>query len=199
MSDLEQSVGEMVSRALNGDQAAIDTLYRIYQQRLVGVAHRKLGNTLHGLMESVDLVQSVWSDILKDLDQFEDQGPDSFFRWLHACLIRKIHSKRRYHQAQKREAKRTSAWPEAGLAGPRGASDPTPSQNVSGLESTTSLQQALDRFPDLQRQVLILRMRDSLSFGEIGERVGRSEEATKKIYSRSLAKLIELLPSDLQP
>lgn len=199
MSDLEQSVGEMVSRALNGDQNAIDTLYRVYQRRLVGVAHRKLGNTLHGLMESVDLVQSVWSDILEDLDQFEDQGPDSFFRWLHACLIRKIQSKRRFHGAQKRAAKRTSAWPDAGLAGPKGSTDPTPSQNVSDQESVASLQQALDRFPEVQRQVLTLRMRNSLSFREIAEQVGRSEDATKKIYSRSLSKLIEMLPSDLQP
>ena len=197
--DREHDAGELVLQAMDGDPDAVEALYRLYEHRMIGIVHRKLGNTLHGLMESVDLVQSAWKDALDHLDDFEYQGPDSFFLWLRSCLMNKIHSKRRYFTAAKRDPKKELPIQRdeilsAGI--PHGDSDPTPSQIVMREEETDRLMRILERFPELQRRVLILRMRDELSYEEIGRRIGKSAEAAGKIYNRSLKRLLEQLPED---
>ena len=173
--------------------AGIFTLYGLYNNRLTNIAHHRLGHTLHGLMESVDLVQSVWSDVLSALHQFEDRGPDSFFHWLHTCLLHKISAKRRFHSAEKRRAKRSHALPEGDLL-PE-THDKTPSQQAEMSDEVVHLMEVLARFPETQRDVLLLRMRDGLTHEEIASHVGKSVEAVKKIYQRSLEKLIPLVKS----
>lgn len=191
--DLERRVEALIERAGEGDQEAIGELYRLYEKRLVGVAHARLGRTLHSLTESADLVQSVWTDLLDDLDEFEYRGPDSFFAWLRTCLLRKIDSKRRHFGTQKRDSKRVGNLADAAaLAGKD--SDPTPSRVVMEGEERELLMGVLDRFPAPQREVLVLRLRDELSFAEIGARLGRSPDAVKKTYQRGLERLIDLLP-----
>jgi RNA polymerase sigma-70 factor (ECF subfamily) len=145
------------------------------------------------LMESMDLVQSVWTDILDDLSRFEDRGPDSFFRWLHTCLLHKIDQKRRHHGAHKRDAHRTTPLSQGAETGHRAPRDPTPSEVVMGGEEAERVLRELSRFPEEQRLVLLLRMRDELGYEEIAARVGKSVEAVKKIYSRGLKRLIERL------
>ena len=201
MGEIEANVGNLVARTLSGDEEAFTALYRLYERRMVAVAHRRLGHTLHGLMESVDLVQSVWTDALASLDRFEDRGPDSFFAWLDACLVHKIETKRRYHVAQKRNAKRLGPLPGDDVLAPREArsnSDPTPSQDAVRDEDVGRLFDALKRFAPEQREILLLRMADGLSYEEIGERVGKSTEAVKKAYNRGLRRLIEMLPAEWQ-
>ncbi len=186
--ELRLRTGELVEKALQGDAEAIAFLYQLYETRLSAAAHRRLGRTLHGLMDSRDLVQSLWGDILDRLDHFEDRGPDSFFRWLHTCLIHKIHAKRRYHVAQRRDAHRLAAVPELdGLS--RGSCDPTPSQQAMGDESAERLELGLQRLPPDQRQVLVLKLGEGLTHEQIARRVGKSTEAVKKSYSRGLRRL----------
>ena len=113
--------------------------------------------------------------------------------------MNKIHSKRRYFTAAKRDPKKELPIQRdeilsAGI--PHGDSDPTPSQIVMREEETDRLMRILERFPELQRRVLILRMRDELSYEEIGRRIGKSAEAAGKIYNRSLKRLLEQLPED---
>ncbi len=196
--DVRDRTGELVERALGGDPEAITNLYDLYRGRMIAVVHHQLGHTLHGLMESADLVQSVWTDVLKDMEQFEYRGPDSFFRWLHTCLIHKIQAKGRYHKAGKRDAKKARPIREEGSrregADPPTSPDPTPSEAAIVQEEQSKLMALLDRFPSEQRRVLILRMKDELSYGEISERIGKSISAVKKIYSRGLDRLFELLP-----
>ena len=56
------------------------------------------------------------------------------------------------------------------------------------------LSRLLSRFEETQRTVLILRMRDDMSYDEIAKTIGKSTEATKKIFHRGFQRLIEQLP-----
>jgi RNA polymerase sigma-70 factor (ECF subfamily) len=187
----DEAIGALVEQALGGDQDAVAALYRLYEKRMINAVHLRLGHTLHGLMESVDLVQSVWKDALCNLDRFEYRGPDSFYRWMHSCLINKINMKRRYHGASKRDAKRGGVLNDA-----QAAPDPTPSAVVMGNEDQDRLVEIMNGFPELQRRVLILRMRDEMDYPDIAEAVGKSVDATRKIYQRGLRKLIDQLPRE---
>jgi len=191
----DQQLEELIERAGKGDPKAIGILYELYQARLVGLARARLGNTLHGLTESIDLVQSVWKDLLNDLGGFEYRGPDSFYAWLRTRLERKIGSKRRHHAAAKRDSKRLQLLDlEAGI--PARNPEATPTDAAVEDEEVRLLMGLLDRFPEPQREAMILRMRDGLSFSEIGRRIDRSPDAAKKLYERGIEKLIDLLPED---
>jgi RNA polymerase sigma factor (sigma-70 family) len=189
--DLDDKVEEWIERAAAGDPEATGELFRLYEKRLISVAHSRLGNTLHSLTESVDLVQSVWTDLLGDLEDFEYRGPGSFYGWLRTCLVRKIDQKRRHHGTLKRDSKRARSIEEGVVRG----SDPTPSEVVMEGEEVAQLMGLLERFPDPQRRVLVLRLRDEMGFAGIGVEVGRSEGAVKKMYQRGIERLIELLPN----
>lgn len=179
---------------MQGDEEAIASLYALYRQSMIALIHRRLGHTLHGLMESVDLVQSVWKDVLDDLPRFEDRGPDSLKRWLHTCLLHKIYAKKRFHDAGKRDAGRVSPLPpsDLGLA----STDPTPSQDASAHEDLERVLTALRRLPPEQHEIMLLRMRDELTHEQVGQRVGKSTEAVKKMYRRGLERLIDMLPAE---
>jgi len=197
--DLNDQTGSLVEKAIDGDQEAIATLYKLYETKMITLVHYKLGHTLHGLMESVDLVQSLWKDVLDDIQDFEYRGPDSFFSWLRACLVNKIHTKRRYHVAEKRDQKKVKGLQDGEV--PAGkvlhvSPDPTPSQAVSSSEEMDRLLEVLEEFPSLQKRVLILRLTNELGYEEIGKKIGKSTEATKKLYQRGLKKLITLLPEE---
>ncbi|MHC4942027.1 MAG: RNA polymerase sigma factor [Planctomycetota bacterium] len=195
--NLEDRVGELVEQALSGDQEAVARLYRLYESKMIRAAHFKLGHTLHGLMESMDLVQSVWKDALDNLQQFEYRGPDSFYKWLHSCLINKIQSKRRYHGAEKRDAKKVNRLhTEAGITSPtpEASGDPTPSRVAMGHEEMQEVFRILETFTEDQRKVMILRMKDELGYVEIASRIDKSVEATKKLFHRGMKKLLEQLP-----
>jgi RNA polymerase sigma-70 factor (ECF subfamily) len=60
-----------------------------------------------------------------------------------------------------------------------------PSLSVSQNESGLDFQEALNRLPELARQVLLLRYREDLSVGEIAKVLGRSYKATESLLSRS--------------
>lgn len=199
MDDPEAITKELISRAMEGDKQAIAHLYQRYEKEMIGMVHARLGHTLHGLMESVDLVQSVWKDLLDEIQEFDYRGPDSFSRWLRTCLINKIQGKRRYHVAKKRDAKKLNRMPHDDLLAadaPHAATDPTPSRVAMNREELDQLQELVNRFPNPQRRILILRMRDEMGFDEIAKKTGKSADAAKKMFQRSLQKLIEMLPED---
>ncbi len=195
--ELERRTEELVARAIEGDREAISALYQIYEAGMIATAHQGRGRTLHRLMESVDLVQSTWTDILDDLVRFRPRGPGSFEAWLQTCLRNKIRSKGRYHGAARRDAHQLRSLegdtPEEEVPPPLPASDPTPSRIVIGREEVDRLMHVLRDFPEEQRTVLILRMRDGETYASIAERIGRSIEATKKLHGRGLRKLAEAL------
>jgi RNA polymerase sigma factor (sigma-70 family) len=63
--------------------------------------------------------------------------------------------------------------------------------NLVRAERTVAVQTAVARLPDDIRQVLVLRLEHKLGFREIGDRLGRTEEAVRKTFTRALDRLRE--------
>jgi RNA polymerase sigma-70 factor, ECF subfamily len=70
-----------------------------------------------------------------------------------------------------------------------GAADPEAS--AIERERLASVAAAVDRLPDVQREALALRYAAGLTAREIGDVLGKSEQATQKLISRALATLRE--------
>ncbi|MBD3335680.1 MAG: sigma-70 family RNA polymerase sigma factor [Candidatus Eisenbacteria bacterium] len=179
----------LVRRIQDGDADAWDSLYLRYRDRLLLSIRCRLGPHLRSRLESEDILHSVFKDVLNDLDRFEPRGPSSLNHYLHTCVLNKIRTKADYYTAQKRAG-------EVPLSDSLCARIPNPSA-VSPRYSDASrferLEWALNRLPESMREVVILRRVEELSNQETAQLLGKTPEATSKMYNRTLAKLGILL------
>src|SRR5262249_33387756 len=66
------------------------------------------------------------------------------------------------------------------------AKQDSPSQQVARREEGVQLANALDLLPEDYREVLLLRHLEGLTFPQVGERMGRTLDAVKKLWTRAL-------------
>lgn len=194
---LDSKTRDLVSLARVGDKDSMAALYRIYAARLQGAVKKRLGPKLRKKMESVDLVQSVWKDVLDDMQGFEYRGADSFYHWLLTRLTHKIQDKGRYFAAEMRDPDKEGRLvrddTESPGISPPPSPDPTPSKVAMAGEDLGRFMGLLDRLPESQRQAIVLRMRDELTFEKIGEIMNKSADAVRKLYSRGMIRMGELI------
>ncbi|MHC4945327.1 MAG: RNA polymerase sigma factor [Planctomycetota bacterium] len=190
-------IEEWVNRALKGDSEAVANLYHLYESKLRTAIREKLGRKLRGQMDSADLIQSVWGDVLRDIGDFEYQGPESFFQWILVRLVHKIQDKGKHYSRKKRDVKKVKPiktdFEFSGNEPLPPSPKRSPSQSAISKERLEKLTGILKLFPEHQQQVLILKIRDELEYEEIGKIIGKSADATRMIYSRSLKKLVEYM------
>lgn len=146
-----------------------------------------------------DLVQSVCREVLEQADGFDFRGDAQFRSWLYTMALRKLVDRDRYYAAQRRDHAR-----ERSLDGEREARGDaafaeacrtvaSPSSHAVSLENLDLIERAFDGLKDEHKDVIILHRLGGLSHREIGEQLGRSEEASKILLRRALARLTRLI------
>ena len=95
---------QLLSRARDGDQAALDELVREYESELTRVVKARLGNALRPYFDSVDLVQSVHKTVLLGIqdDKLKIQSPEHLVRLAAMIVRRKIARYWKRHRRQLR-------------------------------------------------------------------------------------------------
>jgi len=174
---------ELLRRAKDGEPGAWDALYLRYRDRLLLYTRCRLGPGLRTRLQTEDILQSVFKDVVSDLDRFDPKDREALDRYLHVCVLNKIRTKCEYFGAQKR-------------AGDVPLTD-TVIEGVSGenelgywdAELYEKLERAIDRLPEAMREVLFLRTFENRSNQEAAHTLNKSPEAVSKIYNRALAKL----------
>jgi len=73
------------------------------------------------------------------------------------------------------------------------ASIASPSQVAMSNEAANRMESAFDQLDDAQREVILLARIARLSHAEIAQSMGRTEQATRSLLSRALARLAGLL------
>jgi RNA polymerase sigma-70 factor (ECF subfamily) len=71
--------------------------------------------------------------------------------------------------------------------------DETPSQEAARRERAVALANALERLPEHYREIILLHEFQDLSFPEVGQRMGRSLDSVKNLWTRALTQLRRLL------
>ncbi len=184
----EDSV-ELVRRIQTGDPAAWDRLYLRFRDRLLLSIRCRLGSALRARLESEDILQSMFRDALSDLHRFEPRSPAAVSHYLHVCVLNKIRSKAEHYGAQKRsgEVPLSDAMLESLPA--RDAHEP-----VYGDPATFErLERALARLPQETREVMLLRLLEEVPNHDVARAIGKSPEATSKLYQRGLARMAVLM------
>ncbi len=176
---------ELVARLQRGDRDAWSELYGRYHDQLLLTIRLQLGRGLRSHLQSEDILQSVALEAFLELGAFEYRGAQSLDRFLRQLVLNKIRDRADTFGAQKRAG--TVPLDER-MAAALAAPESGPPRYVDS-ERYERLESALNALPADLREVLVMRKFDGLSSQEIAERLGKSDEAVRKTYSRALARL----------
>ena len=187
-----------ITAAHEGSSEALGSLFTACRDYLLVVANRELHADIRVKVAASDLVQETLLAAQREFGRFEGRDKAELVEWLRRILLRRLSiANRRYRKTLKREVARevpldglsSVIGPGIGLAAGRTNS---PSQIAAAREDREAIDRALAMLPLDYRQALVLRFREHRSFAEIGQELGRSEEAARKLWLRALGRLKQI-------
>ena len=153
----------LVERLREGDSAAGQTLVKRHLQPLMRYLHRLSGGNDH-LAE--ELHQQTWVSVMDHLDRFDKSSAAGGFKaWLFRIATNKANDHWR-SSGRDKAAKQTLRLAQADEHAPDA------SHRIEGSEQAAKLREAIDRLPENQRRVLMLRYYSNLKFVEIAQLLG---------------------------
>jgi RNA polymerase sigma-70 factor (ECF subfamily) len=183
----------LIAAARNGSPGAVGKLLASCRDYLLLVANHELGRDLQGKIGASDLVQETFVEAQRCFVQFQGASQSELLGWLRQILMRQVLGVRRYYGTVKRDislersCSSDSAIQQAVESLP--CVEQPPEHGISAAEDATVLCRALDSLPDDYRQVIALRYWENLDFDEIGQRMGRSAAAARKLWLRAVERL----------
>jgi len=181
---------KLARRAQQGDRQALEALYERYKERLLGYLHKMLGDR----PAAEDVFHDVWIKVMNSLPNYRPtQG--SFRPWLfrvaaNASVDRLRRNKRR-------------AGPNLDAPAGDGSSErvidqvadeaPTPESATIGIEIAQDLDRQLALLPERQRNAVLLRHQQGMSYREISATLRVPEGTAKTLVHRGVQALRERL------
>jgi RNA polymerase sigma-70 factor (ECF subfamily) len=187
---MTEAVSELLFEGLSrGDATAVERVVAAYGPYLRMIVRRHLAGRLRSKLDSADVVQSVWLQLLRACDagawQVKD---DAALRALLATVARRrLVSRFRHHRAALEHESPGPPDGDVPLASPQ----PRPSEIAQANELWERL---LSLCPPAHREVLRLR-RQGLPLDEIAARTGLHEGSVRRVL-RQLARQLALGADD---
>ena len=185
MSPEESS--RLFAEARPGSREALSVVFERYGGRLHALIRLRLGPNLRRRLESRDIVQATLLKAFQGIDRFDGSGSRSLMAWLGTIAQCEICDQADFYRRKKRDAALDTTLDDD--------LDPIAEQvrsEVSRLQLKADgerLERALDELREAQREMILLRDFEELTFPEIGERLGKSAGACRKLYVRTLTEL----------
>ena len=174
----------LFEEAQSGGPEALDALYRRCAAKLLPLIRLRMGRTLRAEMESRDILQSVMLKSFRKLPQVHEGA--ALMGWLSRIAENEIRDRVDYLHRQQRDAARNVPIDDA-------AEVPAPLRRALSLvimgEEAERLEQALEALPADQREVIVLRKLEEMTFPEIAARLGKSDDACRMMFARAMAAL----------
>jgi RNA polymerase sigma-70 factor, ECF subfamily len=185
---------DLLSDAHAGSATALGELVDGYRSYLLSVANHELPVALRAKVSASDIVQETVLHACRDFPHFVGQTRNELAGWLRQILRNNLIDAHRAYQASlKRQVARESPLDRASSdhhgPPPLVSRESSPSTCASAHEQAGRLEQALARLSDPHRTVVLLRSRDGLSFPAIAQHLGRSPEASRKLWVTAIEHL----------
>jgi RNA polymerase sigma-70 factor (ECF subfamily) len=196
MNGTGADIRRLMELAQAGDSAALGHLLQLYRNYLGLLARLHIDRRLQGKVDASDLVQETFLKAHRHFGQFHGQSEEELVSWLRQILTNSLANLVRHYLGRQRrdvrlerqlaaEIDRSSRLLDGGLIAP-GSS---PSRQASHREQAVLLADALKDLPADYREVLILRHLEGLTFPQVAQRLGRTEDSVQKLWVRALARL----------
>jgi RNA polymerase sigma-70 factor (ECF subfamily) len=182
------STVELLDRARQGDQAALDRLFARHAAPLRRWASGRLPRWARDLTDTDDLVQEALLQTFRRIDQFEPRGTGALFGYLRQIVLNRIRD----------ELRRKERWPAPkGLDGSEVNEAMSPLEHAIGREMTERYEQALARLSAQDQELIIARVEMNCSYEELAESLGKpTADAARKAARRALVRLAEEIARD---
>lgn len=173
MAEIDEA--SLVRRAKEGDTRAFDELVGLYGRTVYNLALRMVGNR----EDARDLTQSTFLKAWRGLGSFETSR--RFFSWLYRIALNESLSFLRNRRG--------------GEALDERAEDPapTPEDDLRASERCDTVQAALMRLSEGERQILVLHYYGQLSYAELSELLDVHEKTVKSRLFTARRALGEIL------
>lgn len=186
---------QLLHLAREGEISALGRLLELYRSYLALFSRLQIDRRLQGKADASDLVQETFLQAQRSFAQFHGSTEAELLQWLRRILVSRLAKLvRRFYGTQRRDVRlerrldeeldRSSQMVQSLLL-----AQSSPSQKAARREQAVLLADALAELPADYREVIILRNLEELSFPQVAQRMGRSEDAVKKTWARALAAL----------
>ena len=184
----------LLEKLAKGESAAAERVFRDFEPFLRAMVRRRLTPPLRVKFDSMDVVQSVWTDILEELREGQREFKDQAH--LRAFLARVtyhhfVNQCRRHGTALKHEQPLLSDDPGKVPA----SRQPRPSEVAQAGELWDTL---MELCPPAHRQILELK-RQGFPLEEIARRVGLHEGSVRRIIYELARRLASDKPTSPPP
>jgi len=162
-----------IRHALAGDEAALARIYDAYARPIYRYHYSRVGNA----PDAEDLTSQTFMAVLEALPRYQHRG--RFTAWIFQIARNKVMDHFRRNPGMKDVTEEAVA-------------DPLQSEALEAIyqrESKTHLKALLHLLEDDERELIRLRFTAELSFVQIGQLLGRSEDAVRKSIRRILDRL----------
>jgi RNA polymerase sigma-70 factor (ECF subfamily) len=172
----EDSLDHWIARLNEGDAQAVEHVLLAYEPYLRLAVRRRLGQRLRAKVDSTDIVQSVFANVLHGFRNggWRFAGPPHLLAFLRRIAWRRLANR---YQEHREDLNRTQSLFETAARDLLHADSPRPSEVAQGREFWERVLQAC---PPAHREVVRLRAK-GFRIGEIAARTGLHEGSVRRI------------------
>jgi RNA polymerase sigma-70 factor, ECF subfamily len=189
---------QLLDRVAQGESSAAATLLDHHRQRLRRMVHLRIDPRLAARLDPSDVVQEALGEAHRRLKEYATHRPIPFYPWLRRIAWDRLLQMRRHHlNAKRRSVMREDVLPLSGkseiLLAERLAAASSPSEQLVRREMCQRVRRAIAELPDNDREVIVLKHLEELSFQEAAAVLEIGSAAVYSRYYRAIQRLHRLL------
>jgi RNA polymerase sigma-70 factor (ECF subfamily) len=185
-----------LQQVAQGNRSALDELLARHRGELRAFIELHMDRALRGRVDPSDVVQESLMIVTRRLPEFLAGRPVPFHLWARQFAYQRLKNTHRDNRAARRDVKREVAGPDRSsiaLANSIVCPGPSPSDGASMRELTERATAAVETLPEADREILLLRLTESLPFDEIGVLLEIKPATARQRFGRALRRLDKAL------
>jgi RNA polymerase sigma-70 factor (ECF subfamily) len=195
-SDSAETCG-LLEQVQQGDSEAVQRLLARYRPDLRAFVAARLDPKVRARVDPSDVVQETQLEVVRRMHDYLDRRPMPFHLWVRKLAYERLLNARRDHrEAGRRSVDREVDLPEQSsllLARPLLAGGPSPSRLLAARELADRIGQAVAQLAEADREILLLRHVEELSYAEVAQLLDIEPATARKRYGRALLRLRKVL------
>jgi RNA polymerase sigma-70 factor (ECF subfamily) len=190
---------DLLDEVAQGDRQALEQLLTRHRPALRDFVDCHLDPAIRGRVDPSDVVQETHLEVVRRIDDYLAQRPMPFHLWLRKKAYDRVLNLRRDHRRRRRSVDREVAWPARSsllLARPFLARGGSPSKQAETRELAVRVAAVVARLPEADREILLLRHAEEMSFDEIACLLDIEAATARKRFGRALIRLQKALADE---
>ncbi|MFH0947091.1 MAG: sigma-70 family RNA polymerase sigma factor [Planctomycetota bacterium] len=195
MRDKDLPTAYLLREWQEGDDESLGTLLERHLPWLRRYVRRQMKPSLRVRADTADLVQDAVLELLRYGPRFRISKEVHFRALMARIVVNTLRGKHDWFSAMRRNIARERPLPDGSVLDLDAGTDlsATPSQHIGHQERQAWIRMGLELLEPDDRNVIVFREWEGLSFAEIGRRLELSDDAARKRYKRAVPRLAEVV------